>query len=209
MEKNMHALGDVFVNPTNRQPGFPIVVNMSQPEKLGWRQKLIVVEQTGKTSWCRYTVHTSWGAKGGKSAGKIQVVCQHFQINVHLCMLVVYMFGQVMLLNLQMHDLRAKTCANYPGCNPTHAMVSPHDQVARCSCNSVQVVLFSPLPPPSLHSVLLSTPPTALTCLFTALRLSWREGTFRHMDLPFVYDQLVRGVTVEGTDLWLAQAHPP
>ena len=33
MENNMHAWGDVFVNPTNRQPGFPIVVNMSQPER--------------------------------------------------------------------------------------------------------------------------------------------------------------------------------
>lgn len=31
MEKNMHAWGDVFVSPTNRQPGFPFVVNMSQP----------------------------------------------------------------------------------------------------------------------------------------------------------------------------------
>lgn len=35
MEKNMHASGDVFVNPTIVMPGFPIVVNMSQPRETG------------------------------------------------------------------------------------------------------------------------------------------------------------------------------
>lgn len=48
---------------------------------------------------------------------------------------------------------------------------------------------------PSFHSVLLPAPPSALTCLLTALRT---EGTFRHMDLPFVYYLLDRGVTSEG-----------
>lgn len=54
----MCTLGKVFVI-TRAAKLFYCSKHKSVTEKLGWRQKLIVLEQTGKTSRCRHAVPTS------------------------------------------------------------------------------------------------------------------------------------------------------
>lgn len=90
-----------------------------------------------------------------------------------------------------------------------------------CPCHSISIWLSSKMflqhttsglssPLPSFHSVMMTAPPSALTCLLSAPAVEWRpEGTFRHMDLPFVYYLLDRGVTAPGADFWLALVIQP
>lgn len=62
-----------FFGPTNQLPGCSIVVNISQSDKLGWRQKLVVLEQTSKTSGRSSAFPTIQEREGGKVAGKMPV----------------------------------------------------------------------------------------------------------------------------------------
>lgn len=99
----------------------------------------------------------------------------------------------IMQLNLQMHVpegwcMSQSMCKLSLDVTPPMPSLSSHDQEARCPCTTVQMVCILPSallsPCFAAHSTLL----LPLTCLLTEER-----GTFRHMDLPFVYQQQDKG----------------
>lgn len=123
-------------------------VCQSRLEKMGWRLKLIVLRQTGKTSWCRPTLPTR------QETGEEFPICRKLQVaqpwDLRLDFSgVICIFSSPCAccasyeqLNVQMQatKLKAKACANYCRCNRTLPAVSTHDQVSGCSCNTAWVV---------------------------------------------------------------------
>lgn len=79
-------------------------------------------------------------------------------------------------------------------------LLSSHDQEVRCRHSILQVVFILPSALLTLCFVPHSTLLPSHVCSQFRLQ-SRREGTFRHMDLPFVYQLLDKGVSHEGADL--------